>query len=181
VSEYKDPKQQVVKGVTGKFYGLALKAGHSLREEIWSGYKVNVIDADEVEYMVCERIRKDERDPVRYFTLPAKKFTVTGKIPMNGGRQHVPLDSLEITQFPINLDDATTGHKLQGMTKSVLDIADFNYGENWIYVACSRVRTSNGLFLFKRLNRSKYIGPSQALLTEIELLERIEQRTLRNF
>jgi hypothetical protein len=180
VSEYKDPKQKVVKGVTGKFYGLALKAGHQLREEIWSGYKVNVIDADEVDYIVCERVRNDERDPVRYFTLPAKKFSVTVKIPMNGGRQHIPLDSLEIIQFPINLDDATTGHKLQGMTKSVLDIADFNYGENWIYVACSRVRTSNGLFLFKRLNRSKYIGPSQALLTEIELLEKIEQRTLRN-
>jgi len=74
VSEYKDPKQQVVKGVTGKFYGLALKAGHSLREEIWSGYKVNVIDADEVEYIVCERIRKDEGIPYAISLCLQKKL-----------------------------------------------------------------------------------------------------------
>jgi hypothetical protein len=180
VSEYKDIKQQVVKGVTGKFVGLALKPGHSLREEIWSGYKVNVIDADEVEHVICERIRKDDKDSVRHFTLPTKKFSVHVKIPMNGNSQHITLDDLEIVQFPMNLDEATTGHKLQGMTKSVLDIADYNYGENWIYVAMSRVRTSKGLFLFKRLNRSKYIGPSAALLSEIAVLEQIEQRTLRN-
>jgi hypothetical protein len=180
VSEYKDIKQQVVKGVTGKFVGLALKPGHSLREEIWSGYKVNVIDADEVEHVICERIRKDDKDSVRHFTLPTKKFSVHVKIPMNANSQHITLDDLEIVQFPMNLDEATTGHKLQGMTKSVLDIADYNYGENWIYVAMSRVRTSKGLFLFKRLNRSKYIGPSAALLSEIAVLEQIEQRTLRN-
>lgn len=180
VLEYKDIKQQVVKGVTGKFVGLALKPGRTLREEIWSGYKVNVIDADEVEHVVCERYRKDDGDPVRHFTLPTKKFTDQVKLPMNGNRQHITLEELEIVQFPMNLDEATTGHKLQGMTKSVLEIADYNYGENWIYVAMSRVRTSKGLFLFKRLNRSKHIGPSAALLLEISLLEQIEQWTLRN-
>ena len=46
------------------------------------------------------------------------------------------------------------------------------------YVASSRVKTSNVFFLFKTLNRSKFIGPSHALLDEIKLLETIETKTL---
>ena len=73
---------------------------------------------------------------------------------------------IELIQFPMNLDEATTGHKLQGRTKMLIVIANFNYDRNWIYVASSRVTTSNGFFLFKTLNRSKFIGPSRALLDE---------------
>ena len=59
---------------------------------------------------------------------------VTAKIRISDGN-HLAIPDLEITQLPMNLDEATTGHKLQGTTKSLLAIADYNYGENWIYVA----------------------------------------------
>jgi hypothetical protein len=94
------------------------------------------------------------------------------------GGNHLTLSELQIFQLPMNLDEATTGHKLQGKTKSLLGVVDHNYGENWIYVAYSRVKKSSGLFLFKKLNRNKKIGPTAALLREIEALEEIERKTL---
>jgi len=178
VSEYKDVDKQIVKGVRGKFVGLELKPGVSLTEEIWSGYKVYTVDSVDVHRIICERLKEDKQDHVKYFSLPSKKFSVHVQIPIHG-KNNVTLSDMELTQFPINLDQATTGHKLQGVTKSYLVVADYNYSENWVYVAMSRVKTSNGLFLFKKINRSKCNGPSIALLREIELLEIIEQKTLR--
>jgi hypothetical protein len=177
VSEFKDVKMGVVKGVTGKFVGLVLKKNSRLVEEIWGGYKINTIRADEVEHIICERIKDKPTERTRHFILKPKKFTVSVKIPVSGGN-HLTLSELEIFQLPMNLDEATTGHKLQGKTKSLLGVVDHNYGENWIYVAYSRVKKSSGLFLFKKLNRTKKIGPSTTLLREIEALEELERSTL---
>jgi hypothetical protein len=177
VSEFKDVKMGVVKGVTGKFVGLVLKKDCRLQEEIWGGYKINTIRADEVDHIICERVKDKPMERTRHFVLKPKKFTVSAKIPVSGGN-HLTLSELQIFQLPMNLDEATTGHKLQGKTKSLLGVVDHNYGENWIYVAYSRVKKSSGLFLFKKLNRNKKIGPTTALLREIEALEEIERKTL---
>ena len=127
--------------------------------------------------MFSERTRKNKTEPIRYFCLPNKNFSINIEI-LLGGRQHITLMDIELIQFPMNLDEATTGQKMQGMTKMLIVIADCKYDGNWIYVASSRVTTSNGFFLFKILNKSKFIGPSRALLDEIELLETIETKTL---
>ena len=177
VSDYKDIEKGIVKGVTGVFVGLVLKEGFAMIEEIWSGYKINTIRSDAVEYIICEKTRTKEDEKLQHFILKPKMMKVTAKIRISDGN-HLTIPDLEITQFPMNLDEATTGHKLQGTTKSLLAIADYNYGENWIYVALSRLKRSIGLFLFKKLNRRKPIRPSDALLREIETLEMIEQRTL---
>ena len=178
VSEFKDVERGIVKGVTGRFVGVVLKSGCSFEVEIWGGFRINTIRSDEVEYIICERTKKEETDKTKHFILKPKKFSVNAKIPVTGGN-FLTLSELELFQFPVNLDEATTGHKLQGTTKSILAIADHNYLGNWIYVAYSRVRTSCGLFLLKKLNRKKKIGPTDALLREIETLEIIEQETLR--
>jgi hypothetical protein len=47
----------------------------------------------------------------------------------------------------VNLNDATTGHKLQGMTKKQLIILSWSYAFGWVYTCLSRVRTRDGLFL----------------------------------
>jgi hypothetical protein len=177
VSDFKDIKVGVVKGVKGKFVGLVLKKDCQLKEEIWGGYKVKTIRADEVEHIICERLKKKAKERTRHFILRPKKFSVSAKIPVSGGN-HLTLSELELFQLPMNLDEATTGHKLQGMTQSLLGVVDHNYSENWIYVAYSRVTKSSGLFLFKKLNRKKKIGPTAALLREIEALEAIERETL---
>ena len=60
---------------------------------------------------------------------------------------------LSMKQFPIVVNHATTVHKLQGKTLDKLFIHEWNYRGNWIYVALSRVRTREGLFLNHPLSR----------------------------
>ena len=61
-----------------------------------------------------------------------------------------------MVQFPVNLNDATTGHKLQGSSKDKMIIESWMYGcPGWIYTAISRVRKLEGLFITQRLNFRK--------------------------
>ena len=55
--------------------------------------------------------------------------------------------SLSITHFPLLLNYATTGHKLQGKSLDHLVIAEWSKTENWAYVVLTRVKTLEGLFL----------------------------------
>jgi hypothetical protein len=52
-----------------------------------------------------------------------------------------------VNRFPLLINHATTGHKLQGQTKPSLYISEWHYGANWPYVVLSRVKTLKGLFL----------------------------------
>jgi hypothetical protein len=54
-------------------------------------------------------------------------------------------------RIPVNLNDASTVHKLQGVTKKSLIIHNWTNTHGWIYIVLSRVRTRNGLFLNKPL------------------------------
>ena len=72
----------------------------------------------------------------------------------------------QMTQFPINLNDATTGHKLQGMSKDVIIITSWPRGglfRNWEYTVLSRVRTLNGLYMFNEIDMNKSFKPSTEL------------------
>jgi hypothetical protein len=62
---------------------------------------------------------------------------------------------LKVNVFPVLVNHATTGHKLQGKTKENLIVSSWQYSVNWPYVALSRVRTHKGLFLREPLNRMK--------------------------
>ena len=72
---------------------------------------------------------------------------------------------LLVEQFLINLNTASTGHKLQGLSKDVLIITSWpkQQTNNWEYVVISRVRTRSGLFLLQPLSMEKNFGPSQEL------------------
>eukprot|EP00956_Cyclotella_meneghiniana_P014364 scaffold21481_cov26-Cyclotella_meneghiniana.AAC.2 len=61
---------------------------------------------------------------------------------------------VKMQQYPINLSDATTGHKLQGMTKHSLTVRDWSYHPGWLYTNLSTVRT------FKRLYTNKHLRPN---------------------
>ena len=72
----------------------------------------------------------------------------------------------KIVQFPVNLNDATTGHKLQGMSKDVVIVTNWPTSavfENWEYVVLSRVRKLEGLFLIKPIDMDKSFEPSDDL------------------
>jgi hypothetical protein len=91
----------------------------------------------------------------------------------------VNLPKSKITQFPILLDLATTGHKLQGMTKKHLIVSSFNYGTaNWIYVVLSRVTSIKGLYLLKPLKLDYNPKQSKLLLEELQMQQKLEFDTL---
>ena len=70
--------------------------------------------------------------------------------------------SLETTFFPILLNHAATGHKLQGKSLDQLVIAQWSKQENWAHAALSRVRTLEGLFLTEEMPRDIEFSPSEA-------------------
>jgi hypothetical protein len=75
---------------------------------------------------------------------------------------------MKATQLPILINNATTGHRLQGSGVDSLFIHNWSYVQNWVYVMLSRVKTRAGLFCRKPLSRdlSKYAVPQalQAML-----------------
>ncbi len=72
-------------------------------------YKVEACDVDQI---VCEHSKKNEKEESRTFVLPVKSFDVTVKFPIGNGRRFLKLSRSRIMQFPINNDLATTGHYL---------------------------------------------------------------------
>ena len=83
-------------------------------------------------------------------------------------------------QIPANSTDATTGHKLQGMSKDVIVVTSWPTGglaamfKNWEYVVLSRVRTLSGLYLFKPIDMDKSFKPSSELKKYFEHAKRKE-------
>ena len=85
----------------------------------------------------------------RFKLLPQKYSVVVTMLPHNIATTKIKF-GCSMTQFPINVNDGTTGHKLQGMSKDYLIIASWPSGglfRNWEYTVLSRVRTLDGLFL----------------------------------
>lgn len=98
----------------------------------------------------------------RRFKLRPKTFYCTFNIEDIRKNSKVPLrmkTSFKVTvkQLPVILNDATTGHKLQGMSKNQVIVQSWSYrNPGWIYTVLSRVRTLKGLFLCERLSFQKY-------------------------
>ena len=55
--------------------------------------------------------------------------------------------TIQLSQFPFNIADARTGHKLQGISLEKLMVSNWSHTTNWIYVVLSHVRTLKGLFM----------------------------------
>ena len=79
---------------------------------------------------------------------------------------------MKATQFQIIVNNATTGHKLQGSGVQILFVHNWYYVTNWVYVILSRVKTRSGLFLKNKLDNSlsKYSVPKK-LTTMISKLK----------
>ena len=68
---------------------------------------------------------------------------------------------MKATQLPLLINNATTGHKLQGTGVDALFVHNWSYVTNWVYVMLSRVQTHAGLFARQKLSNdlSKYDVP----------------------
>ncbi len=172
VSTNDQKKSKIVKGTTGIFKGVVLKADKSLKEELWNDYRVYTIESNDVDYIVCERPNKDKNKQSTIFHLSTNTFIVDVKYEMTENN-FVNLPKSKLTQFPILIDLATTGHKLQGMTKkNLIGTA------NWIYVVLSRVTSIKGLFLLQPLKLNFNPKQSKLLLKELQMQQKMEYETL---
>ncbi len=72
-------------------------------------------------------------------------------------------------QIQANINDATTRHTFQGMSKDVIVVSSWTTGglatmfKNWEYVVLSHVRTLSGLYLVEPIDMDKSFKPSSEL------------------
>jgi hypothetical protein len=91
------------------------------------------------------------------FKLEAKSFSTKVSLKLY---KRLRRFECKMKQFPanININDATTGHNLQGMSKDVIIVASWpteSMFRNWEYVVLFRVRTLSGLYLIKPIDINK--------------------------
>ena len=125
-----------------------------------------------------QQINKERKN--KTFHLQTVTGTATVRCSMN---QSTPLLTFKtmMTQFPINLADAVTGHKLQGRTlqKMIVTGWGLSFMKNWEYTVLSRVKTRDGLFLLEPLDPTRTYGPKEQFRRFIQRLKRIEAITLQ--
>ena len=115
----------------------------------------------------------EKEKQARYFTL--KPVCYTGHLGVSMIPEVMRSDktkgTFKFVQLPMNTNDATTGHKLQGMSKDHLIVTSWDgisKWANWAYTVLSRVRKLEGLFLCKPLTSSV----SFKLPEELQVYER---------
>jgi hypothetical protein len=165
-------------GTLCSFQGLSLKTNTTMKIKKFNGYFVNTVHVSDINYVLLKKWEdsptyNEDHSQSAGLKVYAKKETVCVNINHNGVR--VPGMKLKIHQFPILRADAITGHKLQGLSKDNLVVVDFDYHTpQWIYVALSRVRTRQGLFLMKKLELAKLKQPDRRLVAEERRLRSLE-------
>ena len=119
----------------------------------------------------------------RRFKLHPKTNTVTVTVkPFYAAKTKIKF-RCRMTQLPVNLNDATTGHKLQGSSKDCIIITSWPKGalfKNWEYTVLSRVRKMKGLYLLKPIDLQKSFKPSSELKGYLTRARRKEAAFLQN-
>lgn len=115
------------------------------------GYYVRMIDASKVDFLVCKFANSNQTFHVAANHVACK---INMPIELIQGEKTRKTVRATVNRFPVLINYATTGHKLQGQTKSSLCISEWHYGANWPYVVLSRVKTLQGLFLRTPLRKN---------------------------
>lgn len=136
---------------------------HSVKLE--NSIPVRAVYASDVENVELCHVNKRIEPPL--FKVTASRRTFLAKIPkppsvctnMNE-TEHV---RMQANQIPIIVNNATTGHKLQGADVTNIFVHCWSYVTNWAYVMLSRVTTLNGLHMRKALSKdlTKYEMPKE--------------------
>ena len=131
---------------------VVLKDSVTPQSLVIDGLKCPTVEASDVDHLLCSL----EEDPTKLFEIPPKCIegaTVRAPVPQSiGGTANATVNfNITLTQIPLVVNNATTGHKLQGQTKEQLVVSVWSTRKNWNYVALSRVKTRAGLNLVKEL------------------------------
>jgi hypothetical protein len=166
LTENRDVSNGIANGTQARVVEVVLKPNVvpfyvSINEEI----QVQAVFASQVDRVELEHVN-DRIHPRIFSVAPTehifranmlKPHTLRAKI---GQREEL---SMKATQIPFIINNATTGHKLQGCGIDILFIHGWVYVANWVYVMLSRVRTLNGLYMREPLSDdlSRYSVPQK--------------------
>jgi len=142
-------------GTQAKFEKAVLKPGISPRKVMVEGVPVNSVFASEVDHVVLHHI--NDRIHPQTFSLKPKEHRFNAQILIPEAQRHKgkQREALRMTAFqvPMLVNNATTGHKLQGSGVDNIFIHNWSYVQNWPYVMLSRVKTESGLYMRSKLKR----------------------------
>jgi len=171
-----DVKEGEANGCSCVVREIFLKQETTLEKRCIDGYWVRFVKACDVAYIHVS----PELDFEKIFILRPEKHSVRVRFPkptcLSNDTDDRIYVRMNITQFGMNINHATTGHKLQGKSLNELFISNWSYTRNWPYVLLSRVRTLEGLFIRQPIksgsgkNCRDYTMPRE--LTEMLLLFR---------
>ena len=158
-----DVGRGIANGTTSILHKVFIKEGKKPSPVCFNGFWVHAIDIEDV---ICLELSWHGLDKFKgtFRQYPvSKRFAVN--FPIKWLNEELNIRSkMDIEHFPVVVNHATTGHKLQGKTMDSLVIAEWSHVKNWAYVVLSRVRSLNGLFLLKPIPDSIDFSPSSEYL-----------------
>ena len=160
-TENKNVSAGIANGTCATFERAIFKSGKKAKPIQMYGKWVYAIDIDDVDHLV---LRWTDSQYQGTFQVRPKTAMFTVQFPIWDENCKISRlnQSMSITHFPLLLNYATTGHKLQGKSLDKLVIAEWSTTENWAYVVLSRVRTLQGLFLTEPIPLNIVFEPSHA-------------------
>ncbi len=129
-----------------------------------------------------ELLSKEKKN--RIFNLELEQFSPEVNVKHHHTSTRKQKLCCKMHQIPANSNDATTGHKLQGMSKDIIIVSSWPTGglslmfKNWEYVVLSRVRTLLGLYLVEPIDMDKSFNPSLQLRSYMERAMQKEKEIL---
>jgi hypothetical protein len=153
---------------------VVLKPGMKTHVIYIDGFPTQAVKASHLHAIICV-----EEDDVaagtvkREFVLSPSSLICDAKVPYP---EHIGVHDtvnlkVKMMQFAVLINNATTGHKLQGSSKDNLVVSMWSYKKNWPYVILSRVRTLAGLFLRKPLDPKMDYSPDPRLMAMLLYLQ----------
>jgi hypothetical protein len=150
----------IANGAMCLFKGIVLEnedSIHCIEKIMIDGYYVNCINASDVKFLVVEMQdgnESEENPKIIHLELQSITASIHLPIPWDGPihkNTRRIWNKIKFDQFPVNVANARTAHKLQGRSVNNLVVTNWDYKGNWVYVVLSRCSTLNGIFLKKPL------------------------------
>ena len=174
-NENTDVANGVANGTIALFKKLHLHPNAQLVPIKMHGFWVYSVDIDHVDSLELEWY--DSKFQGR-FRVKSCNVTchVDYPIMMLGKRETLKV-AIKLQSFPVVLNHATTGHKLQGKSMDELVIVEWSKKDKakWAYVVISRVRTLEGLFFLEPIPDDIDFTPDQKYQ---EMMDRMRDTVL---
>ncbi len=118
----------------------------------------------------------------RRFKLEPELFSIKVSVKEFVGSKKKIQFNCRMKQIPANTNDATTGHKLQGMSKNLIIVTSWPTGfKNREYVVLLCARTLSGLCLVKPIDMNKSFKTSIQLKKYIKFVRMQESNLLKKW